>query len=205
MKYKVITAVSTEPITRAEAKLHLGLDDISGSHPDDAIVDALITGARQHAEHYTGRALAPQTLEAALDEFPDDDEKEEDRIDLPRPPVASITSIKYTDTAGTEQTISASAYALSTYGESRTVAPTSGNYWPATEDIPDAVRIRYVTGYGASGAGAEYATLPKAVRQGMLLHISLTYPRNVFTPAEREAMETARDSLLNTIKDWSFS
>ena len=37
------------------------------------------------------------------------------------------------------------------------------------------------------------------------MHISLTYPRNVFTPAEREAMETARDSLLNTIKDWSFS
>ena len=62
-----------------------------------------------------------------------------------------------------------------------------------------------MTGYGATGAGAEYATLPKAVRQGMLMHISLTYPRNVFTPAEREAMETARDSLLNTIKDWSFS
>ena len=57
----------------------------------------------------------------------------------------------------------------------------------------------------ATGAGAEYTVLPKAVRQGLLMHISLTYPRNVFTPAEREAMETARDSLLNTIKDWSFS
>ena len=33
MKFKVITAVATEPITRAEAKLHLGLDDMSGSHP----------------------------------------------------------------------------------------------------------------------------------------------------------------------------
>ena len=202
MKFKVITAVATEPITRAEATLHLGLDDMSGSHPDDAIIDALITGARQHAEHYTKRALAQQTLEAALDAFPDSDD---DRIDLPRAPVASITSIKYTDTSGTEQTISSSAYALSTYGESRTIAPTSGNYWPTTEDIPDAVRIRYVAGYAATGAGAEYTVLPKAVRQGLLMHISLTYPRNVFTPAEREAMETARDSLLNTIKDWSFS
>ena len=202
MKFKVITAVATEPITRAEAKLHLGLDDMSGSHPDDAIIDALITGARQHAEQYTKRALAEQILEASLDEFP---EYENDRIDLPRPPVASITSIKYTDTSGTEQTISGSAYALSTYGESRTVAPTSGNYWPATEDIPDAVRIRYVTGYAATGAGAEYTVLPKAVRQGLLMHISLTYTRNVYTPAERESMEKARDSLLNTIKDWSFS
>ena len=121
MKFKVITAVGTEPITRAEAKLHLGLDDMSGSHPDDAIIDALITGARQHAEHYTKRALAQQTVEAALDAFPDSDD---DRIDLPRAPVASITSVKYTDTSGTEQTISGSAYALSTYGESRTVAPT---------------------------------------------------------------------------------
>ena len=202
MKFKVIPAVGTEPITRAEAKLHLGLDDMSGSHPDDAIVDALITGARQYAEHYTGRALAEQTIEAALDEFPDSDD---DRIDLPMPPVASITSVKYTDTAGAEQTITGSAYALSTYGESRTVAPTSGNYWPSTEDIPDAVRIRYVTGYAATGSGAEYAVLPKAVRQGMLMHISLTYPRNVFTPGERSAMESARDMLLNTIKDWSFS
>jgi len=67
------------------------------------------------------------------------------------------------------------------------------------------VRIRYVTGYAATGAGAEYTVLPKAVRQGLLMHIGLTYPRNVFTPAEREAMEAARDSLLNTIKDWSFS
>ena len=202
MKFKVITAVATEPITRAEAKLHLGLDDISGSHPDDAIVDALITAARQYGEQYTKRALAEQILEASLDEFP---EYENDRIDLPRPPVASITSVKYTDTSGTEQTISGSAYALSPYGESRSVAPTSGNYWPATQDIPDAVRIRYVAGYAATGAGAEYTVLPKAVRQGLLMHISLTYTRNVYTPAERESMEKARDSLLNTIKDWSFS
>ena len=115
MKFKVITAVATEPITRAEAKLHLGLDDMSGSHPDDAIIDALITAAREYGEQYTKRALAQQTLEASLDAFPDSDD---DRIDLPRAPVASITSVKYTDTSGTEQTISGSAYALSTSGMS---------------------------------------------------------------------------------------
>lgn len=199
--FKVIIAVTTEPITRAEAKLHLGLDDISGSHPDDAIVDALITGAREYGERYTGHGLAAQTLELSLDMFPGCD----GRIDLPRSPVASITSVKYTDYDGVEQTITSTAYALSLYGDARMLAPTYNNQWPTARDIPDAVRIRYVTGYAASGAAPEYATLPKAVRQGLLMHISLTYPRNVFTPSERESMEKARDSLLDTIRSGGYS
>ena len=108
--------------------------------------------------------------------------------------MASITSIKYTDTSGTEQTISSSAYALSTYGESRTVSRRPAETTGPPQDIPDAVRIRYVTGYAATGAGAEYAALPKAVRPGPADAHQPDLPRNVFTPAEREAMETARDS-----------
>jgi len=92
MNYKVITAVTAEPVSLADAKLHLRLDDIGGSHPHDALVTSLISSAREFAEHYTGRALAQQTLEVALDSFPNGD-----TIDLPRPPVASVTSIKYDD------------------------------------------------------------------------------------------------------------
>ena len=50
MKFKVITAVATEAHHPGRGQLHLGLDDMSGSHPDDAIIDALITGARQYGE-----------------------------------------------------------------------------------------------------------------------------------------------------------
>lgn len=197
MNFKVITAVTTEPVTRAEAKLHLRLDDIGGSHPDDALVDALITAARQYAEHYTGLALAEQTLEAALDEFPD-----KEYIDLPMPPVVSITSLKYTDESGVEQTLATTKYALSTYGLSRRVQLTYDSEWPDTRVINDAVRIRFLTGYGAAGTAAGFATLPKTARQAILLHIQLTYPGNKLTPQDVEALEKARDSLLDTIKVW---
>jgi uncharacterized phiE125 gp8 family phage protein len=192
---KVITAITSEPVTLAEARLQCKPDSDDTSW--DAVITALITTAREQAEHDTGRSFAAQTLELALDCFPD---YENDAINLPMPPVASITSIKYTDTAGTEQTISASAYALSQYGESRRVAPTYGNYWPVTQNIPDAVRIRYVCGYGASGQVAGYTALPKAAKAALLLHIEAEYPNGGLTPTEREDKLRARDSLLSTIK-----
>lgn len=153
----------------------------------DPEMAAIITGAREFAEHYTGRALAPQTLEMALDAFP------EDEIELELPPVATITHVKYTDTDGAEQTVDSADYTLSLYGESRVLSLAYDTDWPDTRDIRDAVRVRYVTGY---------TTCPKAAKQGILLEIQLQYPGNSFTPAEREAMERARDSLLNTVKIW---
>jgi uncharacterized phiE125 gp8 family phage protein len=190
MSYKIITAPTAEPVSLQEAKLHLrviaDVADVS-PHPDDALIESFIIAAREFAEHYTGRALAPQTLEMALHCFP----RCGHVIELDMPPVASITSIKYTDTAGTEQTLATSAYSLSQYGESRNVSPAYGTSWPDTQDIPDAVRIRYVTGYTAA---------PKAVVSAILLHIQLQYEK--LTPHEQVAYEKARDSLLDTVKIW---
>jgi uncharacterized phiE125 gp8 family phage protein len=188
MAYKVVTAVATEPVTLAEARLQCKVDSDDTTH--DTALTTLITEAREYAEHYTGLALAPQTLEMALDCFPD---YEDDVIALEMPPVATITSVKYTDLAGVEQTITSTAYSLSLYGSSRNLSPTYNNYWPSTQDIPDAVRIRYATGY---------STAPKAAKGAMLIHIELSSPLNPLTPAERATMERARDSLLNTIKAW---
>ena len=188
MNYRIITPVGTEPVSLAEARLQCKIDSDDTSH--DAALTSLITAAREHAQHYTGRALAPQTLEVALDAFPN---WEAPSIQLPMCPVTSITSIKYTDLAGTEQTLSNTKYALSPYGESRMLAPTYGSYWPTTQDIMNSVRIVQVCGYTAE-------LLPKAAKQAMLIHIELESPLNPHTPAEREALEKARDSLLNTIK-----
>jgi hypothetical protein len=108
------------------------------------------------------------------------------------PPVASITSIKYDDEAGVEQTLSTADYALSTYGDSRRINLEPDADWPSVEaDAADAVRIRFVTGY---------TTAPKAVKAAMLLHVEIESPLNPHTPAERQDLERARDSLLDTIK-----
>lgn len=190
MQFKVIIAVATEPVSLAEARLQCKVDADDTSH--DTLLTSLCTAAREFAEHYTGRALAEQTLEAALDRFPC-----ERYIDLPMPPVATITSIKYDDEAGAEQTLSTANYSLSAYGDSRRINLGPDADWPSTEaDAADAVRIRFVTGYGVSGGPA----LPKAAKAAMLLHVELESPLNPHTPAEREALERARNALLDTIK-----
>ena len=186
MPHKTITAVTAEPVSLQEARLQCKVDSDDTTH--DAVLLSLITAAREFAEHYTGRALAPQTLELALDEFPD-------VITLPMPPVASITSINYTDTAGDEQTLAADQYSLSLYGDSRLVTPAYGVTWPSTQAIPDAVRVKYVTGY---------TNCPRAVKAALLLHIELESPINPNTPDERRMKEKARDSLLDTVRLYGF-
>lgn len=192
--YKIITPVATEPVSRQEAKLHCRvIADVADvtANPEDTAFDAWIIAAREFAEHYTGRAFAPQTLEMGLSCFP---ASSDEAIDLDMPPVAAITSVKYTDNAGVEQTIPGSSYALSTYGDSRRLAPTYNTYWPTTQDVPDAVRIRYVTGY---------ATLPKAAKAALLLLIGHLYEnRQAVSTLSMDEIPMGARSLLDTIKIW---
>ena len=187
MSYKIITAVATEPVTLTEAKLHLKVD----STDDNDLITALITAAREAGEQYTQIGFAPQTLEMVLDEFPDDGEA----IELELGPVASITHIKYTDTAGAEQTVSSADYALSTYGSVHRALPDYGVSWPDTQDVAEAVRVRYVTGY---------TTLPKAAKQAMLLLIGHWYRnREAVSDKPMSDVPLAALHLLNTVKVWS--
>lgn len=188
MAFRVITAVAAEPVLLADARLHCKIDLIGASHPDDSLLTVLITVARELAEHYAGRAFAPQTLEMALDCF----DSESEVIALEKPPVTSITSVKYTDTDGVEQTIVSTAYFLSLYGESCKLAPTYGNYWPSTQEIPDAVRIRYVTGP---------TTAPKAAYQAMLLLIGHLYENRADSSRMKvEEIPLGARALLDTVK-----
>jgi uncharacterized phiE125 gp8 family phage protein len=190
MPIKVITAPTAEAITRAEAKLHLRVDDVGGVHPDDALIDGLITAAREYAQHYTQRSVGSQVLELALDEFPSDG-----WIDLTMGPVSAITSVSYVDTAGATQTWASSNYSLDDYSNPARVVLAYGVSWPSTQDIPNAVKVRYTAGAG---------TVPKATKNAMLLHIDAHYPGNGYTEQQREVIMKAIDSLLNTVKVYGF-
>lgn len=160
MTTKLITGPAVEPISLAEAKAHLRVD---GSD-DDALIGLLIQSARQAAEHEAGRVLVSQTWELVLDAFPAVE------LELRTAGVLSIASVKYVDTAGAEQTLAGAAYVLDAEAAPAYLLPAAGYSWPATADTANAVRVRYVAGFGAAAAD-----VPASIRHWMLLHIGTAY------------------------------
>lgn len=164
MAYKIITQATTEPITLAEARSHLRIEPFGSplAHPDDAIITMLIRAAREWCEQYTGRAFASQTIEMAIDDFP------ENEIELPLTPATSITYVKYINTTGSEQTVSNSSYDLDNYSKPNWLLLINGYTWPETNGGANNVKIRMVVGDSPT-------TIPFAVKSAILLLVGSLY------------------------------
>lgn len=164
---EIVTPPSAEPISSTEAKLHLR-ETATGQ---DSRIAIAIEGARMAVEAMTGRAMITRTLKLSLPAFPAE-------IILPQPPLASatqVTSVKYVDTDGTEQTL-----VLDT--DYRVLAPSGpqaapgrvilayDKTWPTPRTQPDAVRITFVAGYGSTGT-----SVPGPLREAMFLLLGDAY------------------------------
>lgn len=157
MRYSLTTAVepTVEPITLAEARLHLKIDD------DITVEDALILGwiraARDLIENYCRRSFVSRTLVLRLDCFYDE-------IRLPRGPVRSVSSVKYVDGNGAEQTVSGSLYQADVYSVPARIRLVSGATWPTPKMAHmNAVLVTYVAGYENVNA------IPKSAREAIKL------------------------------------
>lgn len=186
MTTTIITPPASEPVTLSDAKAHLRVD----ATDEDALISAMIGAARETAEHMTGRAFITQTLELTLDAFP------VGAIAIPRPNLLTVTSVKYDDTAGVEQTVSPADYVVLIKPTPGLVYPADGVSWPATRDMKAAVRVRYTAGYGASSAA-----VPAAIKSWMLLRVGALYKhREAFHSGSGGAVELPGsfvDSLLD--------
>ena len=159
MTLRLIAGPATEPLTLAEAKAHLRVSHTA----EDDLITSFITAAREAAEHETGRSLITQTWEQVLDTFPPCE------IELGWPDVLSVLSVKYTDTASTEQTISPTYYVLDSATSPGWLLPAYGYTWPVTLDTVNAVRVRFTTGYGAA------SDVPAGIKTWMKLRIGTLY------------------------------
>lgn len=162
MMLKLKTGPSLEPVSSTEAKLFLKVDDAT----DDTLIAALITAARKQAEEYTGRAFITQTWELFIDgvgvALPPElmDAYEEmfrteyvppslRAIELPRPPIISITSIKYYDVDDAEHTWASTNYRLDNYSEPGRVILAAAGEWPTDLRAQQGILVTYAAGYGA--------------------------------------------------------
>lgn len=180
----LITAAVGEPISVDEAKRHLrvSVDD------DDDLIQSHLESARERVEIETGRQLITATWELWLDNAPGVSSWGQDGpgwgsgqswmnwggwvnrlyIDVPRPPLQSVVSIKYVDTSGVTQTWDPTLYQVSKPAGPTAprgkIRPAYGVSWPVTRDQMDALVVQFTAGYGATGA-----TVPQPLRRAILM------------------------------------
>ena len=179
MGLSLIVPASEEPITVAEAKASPSLRVAVAT--DDTDIGTLITTARDMAETITRRAFITQTWELVLDGFPTGG------IVLPLPPLQSVASIKYIDTDGAQQTLDALLYAVDTDSEPGLVVPAYGESWPSTRDEVNAVRVRFVAGYGAA------ADVPAAIKTWIKMRAGTLYDNPQALVVGQTVMNVPRD------------
>jgi uncharacterized phiE125 gp8 family phage protein len=135
---------TTEPVSLSEAKNQLRLD--TASH--DALVSGLIKAARQKLENLTGQAFVSQTWDMFLDAFPGCAE-----LELPFPPLQTVTGVYYTPDGSVEATFAASNYEVDVASQPGRIVLKSSVSWPSnTLKVANGVRVRFVCGYGAAAA-----------------------------------------------------
>jgi hypothetical protein len=164
------SAPTVEPVDVADAKLHCRIDVGDG----DTLILSYLKAARRMVERFTNRQLITATWKLTMDNFPGRYlETDGSRawaggtfdptgsshwaplaeIRLPWAPLASVTTIKYIDTAGTQQTLSSTKYQVDITTEPGRIRPVFGEIWPIVKPLTlAAVEVTYRAGYGDTAA-----------------------------------------------------
>jgi uncharacterized phiE125 gp8 family phage protein len=158
-----ITPPAREPLYLDEVKDHLRIEH----DDDDALLLAQITTAREQIDGVTsplGIALVTQTWDMKIDHF-------KNCIDIPLPPLQSVTHVKYLDDEQDEQTVDADVYRVLNVGQRSPgrIELAHRASWPSAICIAEAITIRFVAGYGDAN------DVPQIIREAMLRYIAHRY------------------------------
>lgn len=137
---------------------------------EDTIITDFIVVARDYCEKYQNRAYIDQIWELFLDDWP-----EGRIIDIPRPPLQSLSSLIYYGTGGTANTMTANSYIVS--GSTTTslapgrVSLAYGEVWPGETLYPiDGIKIKFKAGYGSAAS-----SVPKRIKEAIKLLVGHMY------------------------------
>lgn len=165
-------------VSTAEAKAHLRVEIAD----DDTLIAVLIAAATSMAEHELGRALVTQEFTLAIDRFP------RGAIYLERPPLQSITSVKYLDESDVQQTLAPESYRLIMDPLAPSIVSDS---WPTGTEV----EIKYVAGYG------DASVVPAQIKQWILVHIGAMYENREAVGKPLEPIPFV-DRLLDRYRVW---
>lgn len=175
MPMQLITPPAAEPVSLAEAKLHLRVD----FDEDDALIQALISAARQAAEMLTQRQLVTARWRMVLDSFPgcglmgvpagQTFTLPGHAILLTKSPVTSVVEIRYLDMAGIWQVMPAAHYTVDNACEPGRITPVFGQIWPIALPQIGAVSVIFDAGYGSA------ADVPEGLKSWIKLRLGSLY------------------------------
>jgi len=175
MPLQLVSPPIEEPVSLADAKLHLRVDFTD----DDALISALITAARQAAETITGRQIVTARWRMVLDSFPGPSlmgvpagspfTLPGHAILIPKCPVQYVVSIQYQDMAGIWQSMPTSDYVVDLACEPARITPVFGKIWPITLPQIGAVSVTFDTGYGSA------ASVPEGIKSWIKLRVGSLY------------------------------
>lgn len=186
MGLRLITAPTRYPVTLEELKAHLRVE----TDDDDAYLDSLIEAVATYLDGdggILGRCLVQQTWEYQIANWACDTDLHHGfnhwpfwsahRIEIPLPPLVSVTSVKYLDQTEAEQTLASDQYVAIINGwEPSIIQSAYGVTWPIVAwHRPDAVRIRFVAGYASVVNGGLSGTIPRNIVQCMLKAVGTAY------------------------------
>lgn len=203
--YLLLTTLAdntTTTYTDNIADASLGAAAPSTNTTNDPLVVSLIKTARQSAEAFTRRAFITQTWDLKLNGFPR-------QIEVPLPPLISVTSLAYLDANGASQTLTVTTgYVVDApagpYADPGRITLPYGVMWPQSQMVENAVTLRFVAGYGAASA------VPEAIKSAMKLIIGHLYEnRENVVITERgsivQEMPQAAEHLLWPYRDLRWS
>lgn len=222
----LVDAPTIKPITLAEAKAQCRAQDFDD---DDVKIGALIAAATSYLDGWTGilgRALCEQTWRQDYDSLSHGNWRQDfDSIShgraseihgscrglrLPLFPVIDITSVKYKDTAGVEQTIDPVNYSLQTDDLGSYVQFVSTYASPALfTELPRA-SVTYRAGYANAGIAPDpiTSTVDDAIKHAMLMIVSHWYENRetvvVGQRAQAISIPFAADALLGAFRRVKF-
>lgn len=159
---EVTTPASVLPVSTADMKVHLRLNDTS----EDSLLSDWIEAAALTFTHATGYVLTETAFKLYLDAWPDGG-----IVFIPRRPMKTITGVEYLDEAGNWQTLNGTTNDSKSV-PARIVLPSSLPTLHATQ-VPK-VRVSFTAGFTAA------SSIPKSALVAVKLLVSHWY-------AQREA------------------
>lgn len=167
---KTTNPASNLPITLADIKKHLRIE----FDDDNDYITDLAWVAYRWIEDEADITISQTTYQLVLDGFTN-------RITFPKPPLQSITSVQYFDTANQSQTLTEGTdfYLLQPTRHPAYIEPVT--CFPSTKQRPEAVTITYVAGY---------TTVPDTV-----LHLERLLTAHLYENREAEIAGTITTTL----------